>query len=267
MTTEVNELPEERDIVIATVKNVSSHGAYVTLDEYGGMTGFLHISEIATGWIRHIERFVKPKQKVILKVKRVNRARSEIDLSLKHVGGEEKKEKLLEVKKEEKGRAFMEIIKEKCKLSDDQVTKYYEVLTESTPLLYDVFGSIAKKGVKVIEDLDLPTEVVAAIEEIANKIPIPTVEVRGVLEITCRKSNGIEIIKEVLKSVEDKKSGVKVTISYIGAPKYRIMVNADNFKIAEKVLNTALQKIEDGIQKKNASFKFTREESKKRRQA
>ena len=36
---------------------------------------------------------------------------------------------------------------------------------------------------------------------------------------------------------------------------------------AEKVLNTALQKIEDGIQKKNASFKFTREESKKRRQA
>ena len=76
-----------------------------------------------------------------------------------------------------------------------------------------------------------------------------------------------EIIKEVLKSVEDKKSGVKVTISYIGAPKYRIMVNADNFKIAEKVLNTALQKIEDGIQKKNASFKFTREESKKRRQA
>ena len=173
----------------------------------------------------------------------------------------------MEVKKEEKGRAFMEIIKEKCKLSDDQVTKYYEVLTESTPLLYDVFGSIAKKGVKVIEDLDLPTEVVAAIEEIANKIPIPTVEVRGVLEITCRKSNGIEIIKEVLKSVEDKKSGVKVTISYIGAPKYRIMVNADNFKIAEKVLNTALQKIEDGIQKKNASFKFTREESKKRRQA
>ena len=267
MTTEVKELPEQGDIVIATIKDVTSHGAYVTLDEYGGMTGFLHISEIATGWVRNIERFVKPKQKAVLKVIRVNEARVEVDLSLKQVGREQKKEKLLEVKKDEKGRVFMEIIKERCKLSDAQVKKYSEVLAERTPMLYDIFESVAKKGVKVIEDLDLPTEVIAAVEELASKIPIPTVEVRGMLEITCRKPNGVEIIKEVFKSVEDNKSGGKVEVSYVGAPKYRIMVKADNFKTAEKVLNVAIHKIEDGIQKNNGAFKLTREESKKRRQA
>lgn len=265
MATEIKELPDEGEIVIATIKNVTSHGAYVTLDEYGGMTGFLHISEIATGWIRNIERYVKPKQKAVLKVIRVNRARAEVDLSLKQVGGEEKKEKLMEVKKDEKSRAFMELIKEKCNLSDEQVKKYSEVLSERAPVLYDVFESVAKKGIKVIEDLDLPREVIATIEEVANKIPIPTMEVRGILEITCRKPNGIEIIKEVMRSVEDSKSGANVAISYIGAPKYRIMVNADNFKTAEKVLNAAIQKIEDGIRKDNGTFNFTREESKKRR--
>lgn len=266
MTTEVKELPEHGEIVIATIKDVTSHGAYVTLDEYGGMTGFLHISEIATGWVRNIERYVKPKQKAVLKVIRVNKARAEVDLSLKQVGGEEKKSKLMEVKKDEKGRAFMELIKERCKLSDEQVTKYSEVLSESAPMLYDVFESVARKGVKVVEDLDLPKEVISAIEEVADKIAIPTMEVRGILEITCRKPNGIEVIKDVLKDVEENEGGGKVEITYIGAPKYRIIVNADNFKIAEKMLNAAVYKIEDGIKKNNGTFNFTREESKKRRQ-
>ncbi|MEM2760614.1 MAG: translation initiation factor IF-2 subunit alpha [Nitrososphaerales archaeon] len=244
MTTEVKELPEVGEIVIATIRDVTSHGAYVTLDEYGGMTGFLHISEIATGWIRNVERYVRPKQKAVLKVIRVNKARAEVDLSLKQVGGEEKKKKLLEVKKDEKARAFMEIIKERCKLSDEEVMRYSEVLSDKFPILYDAFESVAKKGIKVIEDLDLPQEVIAAIEEAAKKIPVPTVEVRGIMEITCRKPNGIEIIKETLKSAEDSKADTKVEIAYIGAPKYRIMVNSENFKTAEKVLNAAIQKIQ-----------------------
>mgnify|MGYP006174020873 CR=1 FL=1 len=61
-------LPEEGDIVIANVKQVTNHGAYVFLEEYENMTGFLHISEIATGWIRNIERYVRPNQKIVLKV-------------------------------------------------------------------------------------------------------------------------------------------------------------------------------------------------------
>lgn len=265
MATEVKELPEHGEIVIATIANVTSHGAYVTLDEYGGITGFLHISEIATGWIRNIERYVKPKQKAVLKVIRVNRTRAEVDLSLKQVGGEEKKQKLLEVKKEEKGKTFMELIKEKCKLSDEQVAKYSDILADNFLTVYDAFEAVAQKGTKVIENMDLPQEIIDAIEELANKMPSPTVEVRGVMEITCRKADGIEIIKDVLKSVEQDKDKIKVEISYIGAPKYRIMVNADNFKTAEKTLNNAIKKIEDTIQKNNGTFKFTREESKKRR--
>ena len=47
MTAEVRRLPEEGEIVLVTIKEVTGHGAYITLDEYDETIGFLHISEIA----------------------------------------------------------------------------------------------------------------------------------------------------------------------------------------------------------------------------
>src|SRR5436309_15975845 len=123
VTAEIRRLPEEGDVVIATVRQLTGHGVYVVLDEYNGMTGFLHISEIATGWIRNIERYVKPKQKAVLKVIRVDKTRAEVDLSLKQVSGEERKSKLIEIKKNEKASVFMEIIKSKTKITDKELNE------------------------------------------------------------------------------------------------------------------------------------------------
>lgn len=121
MATEIQEMPEQGEIVLATVTKVMDHGAYVTLDEYDEIQGFLHISEIAPGWIRSINRFVKENEKKVLLVKKVNTKRGDIDLSLKQVSKDQKRRKLKEVKKYEKGKTLLKNVQDKTDLSDDPI--------------------------------------------------------------------------------------------------------------------------------------------------
>ncbi len=136
MTTAVQELPEFGEIIVATVTGIVDQGAYVTLDEYNNIQGFLHISEIATGWIRHVEKFLKVGEKKVLLVKRVNVGRSEIDLSLKQISSDQKKKKLLELKKKEKEKVLLDSLKTKADLSQSEVEKIDEVLINKFKSVY-----------------------------------------------------------------------------------------------------------------------------------
>ena len=265
MTTEIHELPEVGEIVVATVTRVMDQGAYVSLDEYNNIQGFLHISEIATGWIRNVEKFVKVGEKKVLLVKRVNTARSEIDLSLKQVSADQKKKKLLEIKRNEKEQSLIDGLKTKAGLSQAEINKLEEVLVNKFNSVYDAFSEIVSKGIRVLDDLELPKKVISAIEEISSKIQVPHVEIRVVLELTCTIPDGVEIIKKsLLEATENKDAAVEIT--YIGAPKYRLAISAQNFKTAEKALKPVLSAIQTTIEKKGGTFKFTREESKKTRE-
>lgn len=266
VTAEIKKLPEEGEVVIVTIKQITGHGAYVNLDEYSNMTGFLHISEIATGWIRNIERYVKPKQKAVLKVIRVDRNRSEVDLSLKQVSGDERKSKLIEVKKNEKATAFMEMVKVKANLTDKQVDEIEDKILQKYDYLYDFFETVAKKGIDSVRSLGLSSEVLEAIEDESDKIQVPHVEIRGLIDLSSKDPNGIDLIKGILSPLETSKSNVKVNINYIGSPKYRVVVRAENFKVAEKTMNNIIEKVRSSIDKNDGSFSFNRENSKKSHQ-
>ena len=262
-TDEKQRLPEEGEIIIATIRQVTGHGVYVTLDDYSNMTGFLHISEIATGWIRNIERYVRPKQKAVLKVIRVNKVRGEVDTSLKQVSGEERKSKLIEVKRSDKAVTLLDFIKLKLKLTDREVQEIEGALLQKYEYLYDAFDAVSRKGLDAIQSIDLSQEIKRAIEEASKRIPAPLVEISGVMEMKSKKPDGIEIIKNTLANAEVNKGGASNTITYIGAPRYRIVVKAENFKIAEKAMYNTVERTRANIERQHGRFSFVRLNSKK----
>ena len=262
MSTEIQEMPEQGEIILATVTKVMDHGAYVTLDEYDDIQGFLHISEIAPGWIRSVSRFVKDGEKKVLLVKKVKS--NDIDLSLKQVSKDQKKQKLKEVKKYEKGKTLLENLQEKTKLTDEEIEKIEDKMYTQFDSVYDGFMEIARNGISIITDLKFTKKITTALEEICSKIKLPSVEIRGIMEITNNKSNGVEIIKKTLLDIIKKDSTMDIT--YLGAPKYRISITSEDFKSAEKSLKPIIEEIQKNIEKKKGLFKFTREDSKKTRE-
>ena len=89
---------------------------------------------------------------------------------------------------------------------------------------------------------------------------LPSVELRGILEVSNNQRNGVELIKKTLSDAE-KAEDVKIEITYLGAPRYRLSLISQDFKTAEKSLKPILEKIEKTVKKQNGNYNFTREES------
>ena len=263
MSTETQELPEVGEIVIATIKKTGDHGAYVSLDEYDNIQGFLHISEIAPGWVRKVTKYVKDGDKKVLLVKKIQEDRAEIDLSLKQISKEQRKKKLLEVKRFEKEQGILKNIQDKVKLSSEEVDDLEEKLLSKYKSIYDAIIEIGTKNINVIDDLEISEKIKKTIDELSKKIKLPSVEIRGILEMTNNKSNGIEVIRKILLDAIKESQNEKIEILYLGAPKYRLSIIAQDFKTAEKTLKPILEKIEKNASKQSGTFKFSREESKK----
>jgi translation initiation factor 2 subunit 1 len=257
-----NGMPEAGEIVICTVREITSHGVYVNLDQYEGMNGFLHVSEISTGWVRNIERVAKVQQKLVLKVIRANRMRKEIDLSLRQVTNEERRAKVIEWKREERAVAIMNAIRNRLDLNEVQSKLLTGKLEEEFGTLYAALETAAKKKEKAFQSLGLPAETVKVIAEIAGeKIVPPRYEVGALVEVSSRAPNGIERIKKMLSEAAAS-SSADVRITYAGAPRYRVRIMADDYKQAEKALDDVLGRIKDSSGKHDG-FSFRREMARK----
>ena len=256
------EMPEPGEIVISTVREITSHGIYVNLDQYEGMNGFLHVSEISTGWVRNIERVAKVQQKLVLKVIRANRIRKEIDLSLRQVTNEERRAKVIEWKREERAMAIVNVVRSRLSLSDEQVRSLIAKLEEEFGTLYAALEAGARKGEKAFQTLDVTPEIAVALKEVASeKIVPPRYEVGALVEVSSRAPDGIEHIKKTLTAAAESTSA-EVHITYAGAPRYRVRIMADDYKQAEKALDGVIEMIKDGVGKHDG-FSFKREISRK----
>jgi len=255
-------LPEAGEVVVCTVREITSHGIYVNLDQYDGTNGFLHISEISTGWVRNIDRVAKVSQKLILKVIRVNRARREIDLSLRQVTNEERRQRVIEWKREERALTIIDAAKKKLSIDDARTKQLRGKLEGEFGTLYAALETAARTGEKGLTPAGLSDQEVKTVAEIAaEKITPPRYEVGALVEVSSRSPEGIEQVKRTLLAAASAPSA-EVHITYAGAPRYRVRITADDYKQAEKAMDSVIEKIKDGVGKHDA-FSFKREISRK----
>ena len=195
--------PDVGDLAIATVKRVVDYGAYVRLDEYEGIEGLVHISEISTTWVKHIREHVREGQKLVLKVLRVDRERAQVDLSLRRVTGREKTDKMLEWKRSKKADSIIKGAGERLKADAETTEKMRLLLYEKMENPYETFQESVEEGDSVFSKLGITPEWAAALAEVAkSKVKLEKASLTATIELTCRSPEGIEAIRTALSNAQ-----------------------------------------------------------------
>ena len=94
--------PEEGEYVIGRVIEVKDFGATLNLLEFSERKAFVHISEVASGWVKYIRDFIREGQMVVAKVTKVKEGSKIIDASVRQVSGHRKQEKIRDWKNEQR---------------------------------------------------------------------------------------------------------------------------------------------------------------------
>jgi translation initiation factor 2 subunit 1 len=253
--------PEKGDLVVGKVDEIEDFGVFVDLSEYEDKRGLVHVSEVASGWIKNVRDHVSTGQTVVAKVLEVDESAQQIDLSIKDVNEHQRKDKIQDWKNEQKADKWMALAFGED-MADEQYTAVANALLAEFGGLYEGFEEAAIHGTEALEGVDLDAEEVDAIVETAREnVSVPYVNVTGYVDLRCPTGDGVDHIKEALKAAEgeDGADEIELTVAYVGSPEYRIKVKAPNYKTAESELEAAVARAEAEIESRGGTAEYHRE--------
>jgi translation initiation factor 2 subunit 1 len=254
--------PDPGDLVVGRVDEIEDFGVFVDLQQYEDKRGLVHISEVASGWIKNVRDHVNEGQTVVAKVLDVDQDAQQIDLSIKDVNDHQRKEKIQEWKNEQKADNWMTIAFGED-IADESYAAIANELLADFGSMYAGFEEAAIHGSEALEDSDLSDEEVEAIVETAREnVSVPYVTVTGYVDLECPSPDGVDCIKEALQAAEgngEVPEEVDLEVTYVGAPEYRLRVQAPDYKMAETELEASAERATTAIDDVGGTGSYHRE--------
>ena len=241
--------PELNDYVVVRITQVMKYGAYAELEEYPGWKGFIHISEVASHWVKNIRSYVKEGQIRVAKVIRIYPDKKSVDLSLKRVSGAIAKRKMEALRRAKRGKYLLELAAKKIGKDPSEIM---DLLEEEFGDVFGAFENAALYGEEAFKDTRVPEEWRKAILEIAKKyIEIPRKKVSSIVTAIVPGPFGARILRETLLEAKELVKGENTTIDiYVaGVPRYAVDVVSYDYKNAEAVLKKVCDYIVEKVTK------------------
>jgi translation initiation factor 2 subunit 1 len=254
--------PESGELVVGEVDEIEDFGVFVDLLEYEEKRGLVHVSEVASGWIKNVRDHVNTGQVVVCKVLDIDESSQQIDLSIKDVNDHQRSEKIQDWKNEQKADKWMELAFGED-VSDEQYAAVANELIAEFGSLYDGFEQAAIHGPEALDGLDLSEEEAENVIRTARQnVSVPYVQVTGYVDLRAFGGDGVEDIRGALEAAEgngEVPEEIDLEVTYVGAPEYRIRVQAPNYKTAETELEASAARAEEAIEAVGGSAEFHRE--------
>lgn len=232
--------PEEGEYVIGRVVEVKDFGATLNLLEFPEKKAFVHISEVASGWVKYIRDFIREGQMVVAKITRVKKGSKTSDASVRQVSGHRKQEKIRDWKNEQRASKLLELVSSQSKLVHE------ELVDEIRIDMINAYGSMYAAFESSLMDESLFKKewkgkwVDNFIKIAIDNVTPPYVSIGGKFDLVSHDSNGVEKVKIALMKPSAVNENTQMKISSNGSPSYRISVKAPDYKQAEDELKLAV---------------------------
>lgn len=233
-------LPKPGDLVICKVARINPHSAILRIEDCN-REGMVHISEVASGWVKDINKEIKEGETVVAKVLALNE--NIINLSLKRVDENQKKNRLKEYNRERKAEKMLEIAAKKMKQTQ-KLPEIKAAIKQKLGTLYSVF-EISMKNPSLVSDI-LSEKWIEAIKEIAEKnIQEKEYEFKAKVRLVTHEPDGV---KKIVGFLSEEKKG-NLEISYISAPEYMVRFRTSDAKKGGHEFDKRLDEIAEKAKK------------------
>jgi len=230
---------EEGQIVLCTVDKIIGTTVFVKLDNNG--EGTITTSEIAPGRIRNLRDYVVPNKTIVCKILSIRDKK--IQLSLRRVKPNERKELLEKVNKEKSYKAIIKTVSGK-----EESEKIIEKISEDYTIL-DFFNEIKQKP-EVLNKY-FSKEASEKILKILDSKKEKPKEIRQLFKLSTKSSDGIKVVKSI---IEQACNNSKCKVSYLAAGKYSLNIIGEDFKAIKTEVNQILETIEKSAKKQHCDF-------------
>ena len=249
-------MPEEGEIVLCKVTKIYPNSVFVDMLEYTD-SGMVHISEVSPGRIRNLRDFVSVGRQVVCKVLRIDRERGHIDLSLRRVNSNQRREKLDEIKQELKAEQLLKNIATKLKIpAKDFYRDISSKIFKEYSHLYLSFRDVVEDGIS-LEKLGISKNISEELTTaVLEKFKPKKVVLKGEIRLRTYAEKGVEAIRQVLEKIE--KISSSINLFYLGGGRYKILIEDVDYKPAEEKLSKVEALIEKFVDKLSTAS-FTRE--------
>lgn len=243
--------PEVDSYVMVNVKQIAEMGAYVKLLEYDNIDGMILLSELSRRRIRSIQKLIRIGRNEVVIVLRVDKEKGYIDLSKRRVSPEDV------IKCEErynKSKAVHSIMRHVAEATQTPLETLYQQIAWPLNRKYghshDAF-KISITNPDVWNEIEFPSEAVKKElqQYISKKLtPHPT-KVRADIEVTCFGYEGIDAVKEALRTAEANNTPENQIKVKLVAPPLYVLTNQSLDK------NQGIQMLEAAIENISAKIK------------
>ena len=148
------------------------------------------------------------------------------------------------------------------KTPEKTASEVVDKLLVDYPDLYSAFEDTVREGNEVLSKHKIPKAWIEPLTEvIMANIDLPTISIDGYITMQVFEPNGVELVKGALAELAKPVDGDvenKVSIHVIGSPRYRVTLEAEDYKTAENIMQNRVKAAESFLDEHDHHFEFSR---------